>query len=222
MNATKKLLPDWEGIEKLYRAGMISVRAIAELHEVTEGAIRKKAKNQGWERDLTAKVQQKARDELVRAEVRTAHARTHGVRTEREIVEAAALTVVTVVREHRRDISTGRNIVALLSAQLQSAAGQRDELENLIELETGEDETGERRAKLMKAVSLPVHASTLRDLSTAMKNLIGLERQAFNVPDVPEPDVPDSANSSAQAVTEGFAELKAAFAARIGKEKAAS
>jgi hypothetical protein len=65
---------------------------------------------------------------------------------------------------------------------------QRDELENLITLETAEDAGVERRAKLMKGVSLPTHAATVRDLSMALKNLVMvmLERQAFNVPDVAE------------------------------------
>jgi hypothetical protein len=48
----------------------------------------------------------------------------------------------------------------------------------------------------------------------AMKNLIGLERQAFNVPDSPELEQ-EPADSRARAVTDGFAELKAAFSARI-------
>ena len=127
--------------------------------------------------------------------VHTAHAKAHGVRTKREIVEAAALTVVTVLCERRRDIAIGRNVVAVLSAQLLSAACQRDELENLIELDTTEDETGERRVKLMKAVSLPVHASTMRDPVHGHEEPLGLERQAFNVQDLPAPDVPDPAKA---------------------------
>jgi hypothetical protein len=37
------------------------------------------------------------------------------VRTERDIVEQAALTMVAVVREHRTSIVTGRGIVAVLT-----------------------------------------------------------------------------------------------------------
>lgn len=207
---------DWEGIERLYRAGLLSIREIGKIHDVSDTAIRKRAKEQGWQRDLTAKVQQKAREDLVRSAVRTAHAR-EDVRTERSIIEEAALTVVTVVREHRSSIATGRNIVAVLAQQLLDAAGQRDELETIIDEVTAEDATSERRNKLAKAVSLPVHAATARELSMALKNLVGLERQAFNVPDVTPETPPEQGNELAQA-TEGMEALRAAFAQRLGKD----
>lgn len=94
------------------------------------------------------------------------------------------------------------------------AAGRLDEAEALLmdpqalynpRDELAQDDS-ERRAKLMKAVALPTHASTMRDLSTAMKNLMMLERQAFNVPDAPEPE-PEPApadNGTARAVTDSF------------------
>lgn len=208
--------PDWEAIEKLYRAGVLSVRAIGELHNVTEGAIRKQAKKNAWERDLTAKVQQKARDELVRMEVRTAHEKLHGVRTEQDIINEAALTVVEVVRSHRRDIAAGRSIATMLATQLYQAAEHRPELEDIILEVTADDATSDRRRTLMRAVSLPTHAGTLKDLAAVMKILVGLERQAFNVPDAPEPEPPEGQGDTAKAVTEGFDALRAAFAKRLG------
>jgi hypothetical protein len=41
---------------------------------------------------------------------------------------------------------------------------------------------------MLKAVSLPTHAGVLRDLSIAQKNLIYLERQAFNLNDKEDAD----------------------------------
>lgn len=214
MDAAPKAKTDWESIEKHYRAGVLSLREIAKQHDVTDGAIRKKAKANQWERDLTAKVAEKVRTELVRSEVRTVNAQ-EALRTEKEIVASAAATVVQLVREHRRDIAAGRNLVSLLSTQLLDVAGQRSDFEEAIEIECAADKTAERRNKLMKAVSLPMHASTVRDLSTAMKNLIGLERQAFNVNDAPV-EKPEEPASAAQVDT-GFAELRAAFKKRLGK-----
>lgn len=48
-------------------------------------------------------------------------------------------------------------------------------------METKGDETSRRRTQLMRLVSLASHAGVLRDLSAAMKNLIPLERQAYNL-----------------------------------------
>ena len=71
--AEKKVI-DWEKIELDYRSGVKSLREIATDHEISEGAIRKRAKRDDWSRDLSAKIKAKADDlvrkEQVRSEVR--------------------------------------------------------------------------------------------------------------------------------------------------------
>jgi DNA-binding MurR/RpiR family transcriptional regulator len=82
---------DWEAIEKQYRAGVLTVREIARQGGVSHTAINKRAKDSGWPRDLTAKVREAVSTGLVSTEVSsTADAR----RTEREIIEEAAHTVI--------------------------------------------------------------------------------------------------------------------------------
>ena len=172
---------DWESIERDYRAGVLSIREVAKLHEVSDTAIRKKAKAERWERDLTDKVNEKVRSELVRSEVRSTDPQT-----EREIVDVAAATVVQVVRSHRKSISQGQQLVELLTKQLIDVAGKRDEFEAEIEVECKDDKSPERYNRLMKAVSLGNHASIAVNLATAAKTWIGLERQAFNIKDETE------------------------------------
>jgi hypothetical protein len=147
---------DWENIERHFRAGLLSLREIGRQAGVTEGAVRKRAKADGWERDLSAKVREKVRTELVRDEVRTPE---EARATEREIVEQAATTIVQVVREHRRDISQARRAV--------------ERLLGMLEIET--------------ELKLPGQAATLRDLTTALKTLVTLEREAFSVDEPPPP-----------------------------------
>ncbi|MBX9914077.1 MAG: hypothetical protein K2Y25_09270 [Pseudomonadaceae bacterium] len=166
---------DWDAIESLYRAGQVSNRVLAEKYGVSEGAIRKKAKAQGWVKDLSDQVRQAVRSELVRTEVRTSHA------GDREIIEVAAATGAQVVRTHRKDIRSAADLVGLMLQQLTEAVIDRESIENTIEAETADDETGHRRAKMMRAVSLGGHAAIMRDLSTAAKNLVSLERQAYNL-----------------------------------------
>lgn len=62
----RKKSPNWEEIEALYRAGQLSIRAIADVHGVSDTAIRKRASANAWERDLTDKVRKRVRTELVR------------------------------------------------------------------------------------------------------------------------------------------------------------
>jgi hypothetical protein len=176
--SSKRTLADWESIERDYRAGVLSIREIGKIHDVSDTAIRKKAKAADWQRDLTDKVNEKVRTELVRGEVRTANPQT-----EREIVDVAAATVVHVVRGHRGRIKQGNELVELLTKQLIDVAGKRDEFEAEIEILTADDKSPERHARLMKAVSLSTHASVAVNLANATKTWVGLERQAFSIKD---------------------------------------
>jgi len=170
---------DWDSIERDFRAGTLSIREIGRTNNVSDKAIRNKAEALGWDRDLSAKVNEKVRSELVRTESASADQK----QTEREIIEVAAATVVQVVRSHRKRIGQGNALVELLTQQLTDVAGKRDEFETAIEIACAEDKSPERMARLMKAVSLEKHAAIALNLANATKTWIGLERQAFSIPD---------------------------------------
>lgn len=181
---TEKLPPDWELAERLFRAGQLSLRMIAAQSHVTEGAIRKKAKKEGWKRDLTEKVQEAVRTALVRNDGTQSSTRVPDPRTEREIIEQAAENAVAVVRQHRRDLNGAQRACATLFAQLMDAAGNRlGDLDQVAQQIAAEDGVfaASTLARFRKAMSLPTHAGVLRDLSTAMKNFQTLERQAWNL-----------------------------------------
>lgn len=178
---------DWEAIEAEYRSGTVSNSELGRKYDVSEGAIRKRAKALGWTKDLTAKVQTAVRDRLVRAEVREANARTSS-RTDAEIIEAAAETAVQVVQIHRRDVRHGRTICAALFAELQDTSANRELIAECIDSETQDDLSPTRRNQMMKAISLPTRARAMLDLSAAMKNLVAVERQAFSLDDKDDKD----------------------------------
>lgn len=184
-----RTLADWESIERDYRAGVLSIREVGKVHEVSDKAIRNKAKAMGWERDLSAKVAEKVRTELVRTESAPADLK----RTERAIIDQAAATVVQVVREHRGRIKQGNALVELLSKQLIDVAGSREEFEEAIGIVCAGDKTPERMNKLMKAVSLGTHSTIAVNLANATRVWVGLERQAFNIGDGSDPEIPPGA-----------------------------
>lgn len=64
--------PDWEAIERAYRAGSLSIRSIAEKHDTKEGTIRSRAKKNGWQRDLTEQVKSATQAKLSRTASRKA------------------------------------------------------------------------------------------------------------------------------------------------------
>ena len=67
--------PDWPAIYTQYRLGILSIRLIAAIHGVSEGAIRKKAKRHGWKRDMADAVHLRTWAILVHHDVQEARKR---------------------------------------------------------------------------------------------------------------------------------------------------
>ncbi|WP_163923223.1 hypothetical protein [Raoultella planticola] len=180
--------PDWEAIESAYRAGLMSLREIASQHGISEGAIRKRAKRDDWSRDLAAKVKERADDLVRKAEVRK-QVRTETALSERVLIEATAEVVAAVRMEHRGDIRRAREITNALFDELGAECADVDSLRKLGELMLTPDENG--RDKLNEIyhsiISMPERVKAVKALSDALKNLIGLERQAYDI-DGPEGD----------------------------------
>lgn len=154
-SATKPTAPDWAVIERDYRAGVKTLRTIAEEHGITHAAVMKRAKRDTWERNLNPRIQARA-DSLVAREV-TRRKNVHA--TERQVVEAAASDVATVRLRHR--------------AYLDRLSFLCDGLTQ--ELETENSKEAEKR------VALTVRTKTMKTLVDAAGTLIGLQREAYGI-----------------------------------------
>lgn len=184
--------PDWEAIESAYRAGLLSVREIASQHGITHGAINKRAKRDGWERDLNAKIKAKA-DALVSKREVSRVVSTEAATNERILIEANAEVIANVRMEHRGDIRRARELTNLLFDELSAECADVAALEKLGDLMFDPDDKGRDRLNeiYQKVISMPSRVKSLKDLSDSLKNLIGLERQAYGITDVeklPDPD----------------------------------
>lgn len=177
---------DWEAIEREYRAGQLSEAQIARQHGISRTAIQKRAKKHGWSRDLTEKVRKEVAARLV----------AEGLQPQRDAatVEQAATRGVQLVLGHRTGLARLRAIAEKLATQLDADSDDIKEIEEAIEEETAGDKNGQRRARMLAAVSLSSRAGVARELSQVLKNLIPLERQAFNLDEKApaDPDAPTS------------------------------
>jgi AcrR family transcriptional regulator len=174
---------DWVKIEKLYRAGMLSLREIARECGTSGPNILYHAKKNGWTRDLTQEVRKRTRSKLVEnlAQVYDATDTVKQIKlaSDDEIIEQAARTQVQVVREHQRTLGTGHGLVMRMLNELDATTTHRGEMEDMIK----SDIAPRRQGALMNAVSLGNRATVLRDLAIAAKTWVTLERQAFNIAD---------------------------------------
>ena len=176
--------PDWEAIESAYRAGLMSLREIASQHNISEGAIRKRAKRDDWSRDLSAKIKERAED-LVRKEEVRKQVRTEATLTERVLIEASAEVIASVRMEHRGDIRRAREITNSLFDELGAECADVESLRKLGEMMLDPDENGRDRLNevYQSIISMPERVKSVKALSDALKNLIGLERQAYDIGD---------------------------------------
>lgn len=195
---------DWELVERLYSAGQLSLRQIAAQGGVTLGALQRRIKKEGWTRDLTQKVQEQVRKALTTASVSDTGdaiqtgdtpaihgSRARDPRTEREIVQQAAANAVEVVRRHQVSLHKAGELFTRLFTQLDEATAHRDEIEEAIceemdpqiQAATGAERAAlyAKKARMLRAVSLPGHAATYRDLAAAAKNFVDIERRTWGL-----------------------------------------
>ncbi|CUR93389.1 hypothetical protein EXP44_22725 [Salmonella enterica subsp. enterica serovar Weltevreden] len=200
--------PDWEAIETAYRAGVMSLREIASHHGISEGAIRKRAKRDDWSRDLNARIQQKA-DDLVRKQEVRKTVRTKTELTERVLIEATAEVIASVRMEHRGDIRRARELTNTLFDELGAQCADVVALEQLGDIMFDPDDKGRDRLNetYQKVISLPSRVKSLKDLSDSLKTLIGLEREAWSIGAVSEPEKTPLPGKNTDLTTDQAAEL---------------
>lgn len=187
---------DWERIEADYRVGVRTLREIAAEHALTEGAIRKRAKRDGWQKDLSAKVRAKAA-ELVRTEsVRTEQStqpepeyepKRTKPQTEQAVIDIEANVQARIQIAHRKDIGRGRNLTMMLLAELEAQTSQVPELAKLGELMAKPDKGIDKLNEVYhKIISLGSRTGTMKALAESMSKLVSMEREAFSIESKPD------------------------------------
>ena len=185
MAAEKKVI-DWEKIELDYRAGVKTLRQIADEHDISHVSINKRAKRDGWVRDLAAKIKAKS-DNMVTKSLVTSEVTSEKRLTEKQIIDDGATALTNIRLGQRKDIQRSRKIAMSLFDELEMMVGQENVklLEMLGELMWSPDDKGNDKVNdlYMKIISMPGRVKSMKDLSDTLKTLIALERQAFGLDD---------------------------------------
>lgn len=136
-------MADLDAIEKDWKAGEMSNIAIGARHGCGEAYVRKMAKKLNWQRGaaLTPPPPPPPPKEYLR----------------RDAPATADMD----------DRALSQDLIRRMLDELDTVTAHVGELEDMIENETANDRDGRRRAAMMKAVSLPVRANTLKMLLQA-------------------------------------------------------
>ena len=167
----------------------MSLREIASVASISEGAIRKRAKRDGWSRDLSAKVASRADDLVRKSEVRS-EVRSAQAISEKETVEASAQAIANAIISHRKDIARNRGLANKLLTELEAQVDSPEEFEKLGELMYSPDDKGMDKLNDLykKVMSLPSRIDSAKKLGETLKVLIALEREAYGVDKEVKPD----------------------------------
>ena len=160
---------DWEAVCRDFRAGMLSVREVGTLYHVSHVSIIRKARKEGWTRDLTKRVR-----EAVTRKV-TTDAATVG--SEDKIIEEAADRALAVIRKHRTSISSLAETETKLLKELHTAPKK---------LWIGQYQG--RIIQKVVAIAVTERSAALLSLAGVLERRIKLERQAFGISDGPSGD----------------------------------
>lgn len=103
---------NWTVIEQEYRAGQLSLRAIASAHGITAPAISQKAKREGWQRNLAESVRQRTKAKIAKATLKV------NEDSDDNIVETASERAKRVGLEHIKSLQRYRNLADKLYRSL--------------------------------------------------------------------------------------------------------
>jgi hypothetical protein len=183
VSSTPPPAPDWTLIEVDYRAGIKALRTIADEHGISHTAITKRAKREGWLRDLTAKTRARA-DALVYKAAVSNQVSTPTGPSELATVEANATLQYQVRIAQRRDIARARRLWERQINELDLIAAAPETFEWL-GVAVGDKLTGKERGELVttlkRVTALSARISSLSRATDTLEKLIRMERQAFGI-----------------------------------------
>jgi chaperonin cofactor prefoldin len=184
MARPRKTTIDWELIERHYRAGLLTLRQIAdECGGVTEGTIRRQAKLESWTRDISAKIKQRA-DELVRKELlRTVITQSSPLPDEKQVVEINAQATAIVLIAQKGRISRHLKLSQAMLDELESQTVDKELYAQLGELMYAPDDKGMDKLNELykKVLTTASRIDSHKKAVETEKTLIALEREAFNI-----------------------------------------
>jgi len=170
---------DWVYARAQYEAGIKSAKCIADEIGVSTTSFFARSSNEGWTKNPEARTQH-----LTELKVAQELADNERLLIERDKAERVnAEMQARILVEHRRDVRRARTLTQRLFDELEALMDQEENLDDLGFLLRNENEQGKDRLNDMyrKIIDLPSRADINLKLSSALKNQILLERQAFGI-----------------------------------------
>ena len=179
----------WAKIHPHYKAGILSLRAIAEQFGTSHQAIRKHAARHDWgERDLRPAIIERS-DALVAKAAVAGPVPTTPVDNEQQVIEDNAQALAVIRMGHRKTTATARRVVDALIDQL-ALVVDAPELFGQLHMALDGDADAEMVDALRKMVELVGSASAqsvlLERLGKSLTMFVALERESYGLNSTPD------------------------------------
>lgn len=181
---------DWEGVERDYRAGVMTIRQIGEAHGISHTLVQRHAKRYAWARDLSERIAVKAEEKLAERTVSVEVANLPpGKHKDSLIVETRASQVAEIRHGQRQRFSQMAELSTEMFVELKASFANRVDLNTLGELLAQYTEGGAPTPltkAFMDAVALPGQIKAFKDLTDIITKLTDMESKAFKLDKAPE------------------------------------
>lgn len=181
---------DWDAVERDYRTGKYTLRELEAKHGPSYAEISRRARKQGWTKDLREVIKQATDAAVLRESV------TEAQKDVTETILVAAELNKQVILKHRGDIARTNSLAMEMLNELSLTTHKQEEIEELFEKVTG-DLSGPalQAAQQQFRDFMKVHnrVGSVHKLADTLAKLQTLERKAFGIADEGDGEKPASA-----------------------------
>lgn len=168
---------DWEAVERDFRTGKYTLRELETRHGPSYAEISRRSKKQAWIKDLREVIREATNAALLRETVTAAQ---QGVT--KTVLVAAEINMQIIMRQ-RAGLARLVNVKEKLLAQIEQAANDMPELEDIIDMarkpnEHGQDKLNDQLRKVMSRSGL---IDDLKKLSEVDEKVRRGEGEAFKL-----------------------------------------
>ena len=170
---------DWERVQRLYVAGQLTIKQIADECGVSDSQVRARAKKEGWSRDLGEAIRARAKAKIATIDVSALieesaqqSAQQSAALIQQAIEEASDVAAGVIIR-HRADIRLQQERAGRLEALFD---GMLDKVPATVKSDEGDVEA-------LNVGDVFKLSQTLKAIVETRTKLIDKEREAFGIED---------------------------------------
>ena len=171
---------DWEGVERDYRMGQLTLRQIALKFGIALSAVARHAKKGGWSRDLSEAVRACTSAKVIAALAEEAHKRDA---SEEQVtfseVDLASNLNATIMLGQQRRVRRQNELLEKLISELEAATSERDSLDTVGQTSSRSNTSSDQAVGQL--LTLRERALMLKDAATITTTLNTEERKIFRL-----------------------------------------